>query len=256
MTSNDSGNAPAVHVDRVAIKPPPFWRADPALWFVQLEAQFDLAKITVDDTKYNYVVSAVDTEILSQITDFLNTPPANNKYLLIKSKLISIFGESRESQMRRLLCDISLGDKKPSQLLNEMARLGGSAVTQELLKSLWLQHLPGQMQVTLLANNGPLGELAKLADRIAEVQPQDRVHAVKQEMEVLSDSVAQLAQQVAAMNTGPYKPDWKYRGDRRTTRSEKPSAAGSVCWFHQKFGVKARRCISPLISGAERRIFR
>ena len=35
-------------VAHVAIKLPPFWGGDPTLWFKQIEAQFELARITND----------------------------------------------------------------------------------------------------------------------------------------------------------------------------------------------------------------
>jgi len=44
---------PQPQVNRISIKVPPFWKVDPKLWFIQLEAQFELAHITVDQTKYN-----------------------------------------------------------------------------------------------------------------------------------------------------------------------------------------------------------
>ncbi|KAF8771719.1 hypothetical protein HNY73_019099 [Argiope bruennichi] len=52
-----------VTISRVGIKLPPFWKANPALWFVQLEAQF--AEGTADDTKFNYIIYAVDSDILN-----------------------------------------------------------------------------------------------------------------------------------------------------------------------------------------------
>ncbi|GFW10444.1 retrovirus-related Pol polyprotein from transposon 297 [Trichonephila clavipes] len=45
-------------ISHVAVKPSPFWKHNPALWFVRLEAKFDLAKILNDTTKFNYVLSA------------------------------------------------------------------------------------------------------------------------------------------------------------------------------------------------------
>lgn len=60
QTSQQPQQAPSSHVDRVSVKPPPFWKTETNLWFIQLEA---IANITNNITKYNYVISAIHTEI-------------------------------------------------------------------------------------------------------------------------------------------------------------------------------------------------
>ncbi|XP_008189245.1 uncharacterized protein LOC103311416 [Acyrthosiphon pisum] len=143
--ANNSGSVDttsSINVSRVSVKAPPFWKGDPNIWFAQIEAQFALSGITNDTTKYYHVISAVDTEILTQVTDIIQRPPEANKYDTLKARLINIFTDSEEKKLRKLLSEVELGDRKPSTLLNEMQRLGGSALSAELLKSLWLQHLP------------------------------------------------------------------------------------------------------------------
>ncbi|CAI6376867.1 unnamed protein product [Macrosiphum euphorbiae] len=80
LTSN---NYPAfATVNRVTVKVPPFWKIDPAIWSAQVEAQFHLGGITNDLTKYNHIVGAVDTEILSQVSDIIQKPPDTDRYNL------------------------------------------------------------------------------------------------------------------------------------------------------------------------------
>ncbi|KAF0762798.1 Uncharacterized protein FWK35_00007739 [Aphis craccivora] len=126
------------NVSHISVKAPSFWKGDLNIWF----AQFALGGITNDTTKYYHVISAVDTEILTQVTDIIQRPPESNKYDTLKVRLINIFTGSEEKKLRKLLSEVELGDRKPSALLNEMQRLGGNALSSELLKSLWLQHLP------------------------------------------------------------------------------------------------------------------
>lgn len=185
----------AHHINRVSVKPPPFWKSDPKLWFIQLEAQFDLSGVVQDSTKYNYVITAIDTDILTQVTDFVLNPPLNRKYECLKNRLINIYSESSEKKLRKLLSAISLGDRKPSQLVNEMSRLDGTSVSQEILKTLWLQHLPTQVQSVLATSSDTLENLSLMADKIAEIE-QPQAFAVSQNNSNLVEVVQKLSKEV------------------------------------------------------------
>jgi len=65
-----------------------------------------------------------------------------------------------------------LGDKKPSMLPNEMQRLGGMTCSAQLLKTLWLQQLPVTTQSCLTMSSGTIEKLARLADKISEIDQQ------------------------------------------------------------------------------------
>ncbi|GBN66101.1 hypothetical protein AVEN_204398-1 [Araneus ventricosus] len=76
---SDSSDGKAVshsEVSRIAVKMPPFWRENPAIWFSQLESQFITSGIVQDSTKYHTVVASVETEILSQVSDIITSPLA------------------------------------------------------------------------------------------------------------------------------------------------------------------------------------
>src|SRR5215510_12239114 len=48
------------HIHRPAVRLPPFWPDKPGLWFAQVEAQFHLAAVTSETTKFNYVISQLE----------------------------------------------------------------------------------------------------------------------------------------------------------------------------------------------------
>lgn len=237
------------HVDSVAVKPPPFWKAEPLLWFYQVEAQFELARISSDSTKYNHVLSAVDTDILAQVADFIRNPPATGKYEGIKQRLINTFSDSNEKKLKRLLSDIELGDRKPSQLLNEMMRLGGSSVTEQMLKTLWMARLPAVIQSVLTTSTDTLPKLAAMADKIADID-QSQTYAVTNSTAavVTSDMLSDITRQIAELRTELRSTRSRSKSRSRFPhRSSTPSRidAEERCWYHRKFREKAKKCCAP-----------
>ena len=75
----------------VSLKLPPFWMAEPQIWFAQAEAQFVLQKIVADDTKYFYVLSALDQLTALRLKDFIGNPPEEDKYEPLQARLVEKF---------------------------------------------------------------------------------------------------------------------------------------------------------------------
>ncbi|KMQ85926.1 hypothetical protein RF55_15255 [Lasius niger] len=228
---------------RVGIRSTPFWKSKPELWFVQMEAQFLTAGITTDETKYNYVVQCLDDDLLSEVSDIVLNPPAGNKYAALKDRLIKSFAVSSEKRLRKLLNEVDLGDRRPSQLLRRMRDLAQTGISEDVLKSLWLQRLPQQVQAILTATKHDLEELSQLADRISDVLPSE-VNAITTEptktptadsqLSLLTDRIAQLETRLARSTS---------RERQRKNRSRSTSRDKSdYCWYHRRFGNKATKC--------------
>lgn len=262
---NSPATTDTTQVASVAVKPPPFWKANPALWFVRLEAQFSLAGITVDDTKFNYVISAVDSDILNSVSDIILKPPATEKYSALKAKLIDLHSESEASKIRTLLQGLELGDQRPSQLLTRMRSLAADSVGEPLLKSLWLSRLPSGTQTILAALSEDLNGLAAVADKISDLTNNSNINSVQSTNPVTDPRINQLEQQIAhlttmisEMRTGrnsrsrSQKPSYKRYSSRSRDRSKSyKEPENDLCFYHTNFGKHARRCKSPCAFSSE-----
>ena len=102
-------------VARVSIKAPPFWAPDPNLWFRQMEAQFQLSGVTNDSTKYFSIIAAIDAEVLQKVSDIILSPPTQNLYETLKTRIIEKFSASSSAKLHRLLHEVQLGDRRPSE---------------------------------------------------------------------------------------------------------------------------------------------
>lgn len=115
-------------VSRVSVKVPPFWSDHPEIWFAQIEAQFVVSGIVADETKYSTVIAAIESQVLVQISDAVLKPPATGKYEFLKKCIIERFCESEQKKIQKLLSDMHLGDRRPTQLLNELRSLAKDRV--------------------------------------------------------------------------------------------------------------------------------
>ncbi|XP_037931411.1 uncharacterized protein LOC119666202 [Teleopsis dalmanni] len=102
------------------IKLPTFLQTGPELWFAQIEGLLHVHRITVDASKLYTVITALDHNTLHQVADIVKCPPITDKFIMLKKELIKRFGESKHKQLVKLLTNLELSNKRPTQLLREM----------------------------------------------------------------------------------------------------------------------------------------
>jgi len=73
-TPREAAPVTPVTVAAVGIKLPPFWPADPHVWFAQVEAQFNTRGITTQKTRFDHVITS---ELAVEVRDLLIRPPAD-----------------------------------------------------------------------------------------------------------------------------------------------------------------------------------
>ncbi|CAB0029432.1 unnamed protein product [Trichogramma brassicae] len=146
---------------------PAFWRSDPDLWFLQVEAQFNIHQVTSDSTRFNMILTVLDPETISEVSDIIRAPPAQDKYTTLKDAIVARLTDSPDTQLHKLLGTIELGDKKPSQLLLQMRTLAGARASNDILRVRWLDLLPDSTRRLLtIIKNQTIDELAGRRRRV------------------------------------------------------------------------------------------
>ena len=249
---------PVQQTSLISIKIPPFWNNRPDLWFLQIETQFRLKNITASNTKYDYLVASLNNQTMESVADVLITPPAQNKYENLKKVLLERNRDSEERRLDALLNKVELGDMKPSELYRSMESLasGNDLVNSPLVMKLWLNRLPSNIRVCLMAveNSQTQSELFALADRLHHSSAASHVAQINSQVPSSDSELLQkLIFKIERLETNFSRSNNNFNrasrslsrdrfGGRPRSQSRSKSGNSSICWFHKKFGNNARNC--------------
>lgn len=231
----------------------PFWFDRPAGWFAHIEAQFALSAITQDETKYNYVVSQIDSRLSRDVEDLITNPaPLGQRYNWIKAEMIKRFSASEAQRIRQLISGEELGDRKPSVFLRHLRSLSGNLTDETILRELFLQRLPRTVQAILTAQAElSLKKIAELADKILEVSPASTgivcatapPASSNNELDSIIAQLQALSKQVAALSAR--RRSRSRSSPRRPSPRSRIAAPDGLCWYHSRYQGKAIKCVRP-----------
>lgn len=217
------------------------------LWFAQMRSWFELNRITSDSTKYNMVIAHLRHDALEQVEELVRQPPEQNKFESIKNALVQRFADSERTRIHKLLSGITLGDKKPSHLLQELRR-ANVGNDETILKNVWMARMPAQAQAVISIAHGGLSEVAALADVVVEtLRINNNSMNVNEVRNVASSSseqdrkIDELTRIVAELRADRNRGRSQSRG-RAHNREKTPAREFDLCWYHFKFGANAKKC--------------
>lgn len=197
----------------VSAKLPAFWADNVETWFSQVEAEFSLRNITVDQTKYSHVLAVLGNEAAAAAEQLINNPPQTEKYAALKEFLLDAFGLSESERAERLLAIEDLGTRKPSQLMNRILHLYGNHEHNFLIRHIFMRALPENLRQSLAScTEENLRKLAKEADRQAPMVKRQAYHADSHAIDAARQSVVR---------------------------------SRTLCYYHFKFGARAKKCQQP-----------
>ncbi|KOC59935.1 hypothetical protein WH47_10529 [Habropoda laboriosa] len=217
-------------VNKISIRVPPFWPEQPAVWFKQLEAQFQLNGITADSTKFYHTISQLENKYAVEVHDVICNPPERERYETIKQELIHRVSTSQTRKIHQLLEKEEIGDRTPSQFLRHIKTLAGDTVSEEFLRTLWSSRLPATTQAIV----SPPPQVAAVANQTPD--------PMQQRLEKMEFQIAELTnllrrQQVAGTS--------KRRSRSRSRNRSRSPATKGYCWYHLTFGARSTKCKEP-----------
>ncbi|XP_017462356.1 PREDICTED: uncharacterized protein LOC108355728 [Rhagoletis zephyria] len=241
------------NIDRVErLELPPFWTKQVHLWFAAIAAQFQLKRITSDTTKYQAVIARLDQDTLVIVEHIIFNPPEADKYAALKEALVNHFSISEERRLEMLLSGLELGDRRPSELLAEINRLGGKHLDSTFVRAIWLDRLPQYIQVALTASDdNDNNQLVQLANKLIEIKhdPDSRylMPIARRSSDAMQTQLDELAKKMRKLTQAMEK-----ETVRRThaPSGTSPTTYSSTCFYNRRFGAKANECTQPCTWGS------
>lgn len=268
---NDNNNVEGVAMPKSL---PPFWTSSPEAWFIQVESQFELFRVTRDKSKYAHVISALPQDTIIKVLDVIQKPPQENLYVNLKAKLIERFSDSEEKRISQLLFHTEIGDRKPSDFFRHLTQLAGTSteISENFIKNIWSQRLPNIVAVAIIPfTDKPIDDLLSFADKIWEASqnqisafsgptpppppPSDpKIELLERQMSQQLSMISELKTIVSEMSHKSrknYGNKWRngnnnnYRNQDRSRSRSRSNNFHKFCFFHHKYGSLARRCVPP-----------
>jgi hypothetical protein len=138
---NNADSTPPAEISRVAMRIPPFWAERLAVWFAQAEAQFSLAAISSERTKFFHVNSQLDHRYAAEVKDIIISLPEQDSYTKLRAELMRQLTHSRGQRICQLLTVEEMGNRKPSQFPRHL-RSHAPDVSEDFLSTIRSSQLP------------------------------------------------------------------------------------------------------------------
>lgn len=166
-------------------------------FFYSLEFWFMASGITKDTRKFVTVCATLPPNKLMELKPVIDAAPANKKYEYIKQELIEHLADSEKKRVQKVLSDMPLGDRNPSDLYKEMKRVAGTSLSDTVILDLWISRLPKHVQPAIIATSVQISEKLKIADSIVETLtwPQGNISEIQrnEEISVLRNEISQIS---------------------------------------------------------------
>ena len=214
----------------VAVKLPAFFKSNPKRWFTQAEAQFAIAGIKQEKTKYFHILKGLDEHITDEVSEWTDELPDEDPYTNLKAALIKKYTPSETARARSFFDFQPLGDGQPSDVMTRLIRLGPNASESHefLYKNAFLLQMPPQLRQAMASveydSPRQFGEAADALWQAASgTTPGLSASTTSSEVQ----AAQKISKPPSATSASPHEPS---------------TSEDTLCWYHRKHGNKARKC--------------
>ena len=247
--AGDNEDVALVQANAVTLKLPNFWEERPRQWFRQVEAQFMVHKITSDNLKFQYAITALNGKQSAAVEDILETPPVADKYTALKNALCTFYQQPPVNELLAAFQRGPQGDMHPMSLLRDLNGL--SKEFEKWKIALYISWLPPNIQNQILAS-----EFATAVDAASKATSLTRnLPSLVQAVDLQGQAQLAPSPAYAVHRTTQFRPYQNARGILRARApmhpnpprhfSRPPQFGLQKCFYHNKYGRSARNCAPP-----------
>ena len=139
MSEGSSGSDVGNPVHHVSIKPPPFMETAVAGWFAVMDAQFHIANVKTESTKFYHVLSALPPDTIAHLPKSVLTSAS---FTELQEAVTDMYEKTKPELFERLIRKTKLTGR-PSLFLAELREMGDKVgVGDELIRHKFIQSLP------------------------------------------------------------------------------------------------------------------
>lgn len=216
------------------VKTPAFSEASTTTWFMILEAQFTIRKITSSKTQFCHAISELPVAVLERVSrDVMQS----ENYEDLKKAIIAFYESSKPELFEKLMSSTAMTGR-PSAYLREMQLVAAKiGFGEDLIRHKFLQALPSsispalatQQTLSLTQLGSMADELLPLARQINNVQDVCNIQNPNQRS--VPNSNQRTAPNKEFTNSTPY-------GLRPFKENQRPT----ICRAHIYYNDKAKTC--------------
>lgn len=219
----------------VSIKPGIFKESAVSGWFLTLEAQFNINKITSQSTRFYHTLAALPPELATNLPQEVQT---SENYDQLKKNILDIYEQTKPELFDKLIKKTTLSGR-PSVFLHELHSIAKKVgVGEELVRHKFLNALPKNIApIAASQKTLDLTHLGILADELMPyLNESQNITTINATSHAAPHSMHQRD------SSRPRNRDQQDSTIPYGIRPYKPNQRPKVCKSHLYYGTTARNC--------------
>ena len=240
------------------------------IWLKRVESAFTRSGVDTTKDKFAFLESKLSVDLDARINAFLYGPVDGNTWTQFKAYLTKRYGRTKQQRVQTLIDGIQREGRRPSEVSALLCELTKDVSIEDIRKEQLLKTLPVDVRRALAKESDSLTleELGEAADQYFDAQgrpkftsPTSTINAINNDVnpsgifpetsavDILDEAPVNAVRRPSSMASSglPPRPPARSSDSASNKANQRPTKqqldAAGLCWYHNKFGVKADKCV-------------